>query len=308
MPKQHADAAPLVTVVIIFLNGERYLEEAVQSVFDQSLTLWELILVDDGSTDRSSEIACKFAAQDARIRYVEHPGHQNRGMSASRNLGVANGSAPYIAFLDADDVWLPNKLAEQVELLENNPEIALAAGAIEYWYSWDAVSVRADHVVLTGGLADRRLEPPEAILTLHPLGPGGGAGVAVMVRRNVFDAVGGFEEQFRGLYEDQGFLTKVYLRYPIYISSRKWLRYRQHDTSCLGGMSRTSRLRLRREFLVWLQNYVGPSGDTRVIEAIRRARREIPLRLTIAPLYEVFDRLPQDLQTRLRVVAGRTAR
>src|SRR6516165_6057064 len=98
---------------MIFLNEERFLEEAVQSVFDQRLADWELILVDDGSTDRSTQMARDLAARDKRIRYVDHPGHENRGMSATRNLGVACATAPYIAFLDADDVWTSDKLTEQ---------------------------------------------------------------------------------------------------------------------------------------------------------------------------------------------------
>src|SRR4051812_5156182 len=112
---------PLVSVVLIFLNEERFLEEAVQSVREQTLTDWELILVDDGSTDRSTAIARDLAAQDERIRYVEHPRHANRGMAASRNVGVGNGSAPYVAFIDGDDVWAPFKLYEQVEILERMP-------------------------------------------------------------------------------------------------------------------------------------------------------------------------------------------
>src|SRR5215213_2472495 len=104
---------------MIFLNEERFLEEAVQSVFDQQLGDWELILVDDGSTDRSTLMARDLAARDDRVRYFDHPGHENRGMSASRNLGVARATAPYIAFLDADDVWTSDKLADQVDVLES---------------------------------------------------------------------------------------------------------------------------------------------------------------------------------------------
>ncbi len=94
---------PLVSVVLIFLNEQRFIEEAVQSLLAQTMTDWELVLVDDGSTDRSTAIAHKFAAQDDRIRYIEHQRHTNRGMAASRNAGVAHTTAPYIAFLDADD-------------------------------------------------------------------------------------------------------------------------------------------------------------------------------------------------------------
>jgi glycosyltransferase involved in cell wall biosynthesis len=307
MSHPHPVALPQVSVVLIFLDEERYLEEAVQSVRDQRLADWELILVDDGSTDRSTLIARGLAAGDDRIRYVDHPGHENRGMSASRNLGVANGTAPYIAFLDADDAWMPDKLAEQVHLLDKMPDVAMAVSAIQYWYSWDRASTRADRVVLLGGMADRRVDPPEAMLTLYPLGPGGSAGVTGLVRRTAFDAVGGFEERFRGLYEDQAFLTKMFLRYPIYISSRTTYRYRQHDKSCFGGTSRTDRRRLRRIFLAWLETYVGPHGDARVVAAVRRGHRELRYMRLAAPAYEMYDRVPEELRGWLRALTGRSA-
>ena len=305
MSHRHAGSTPLASVVLPFLDEERYLKEAVQSVLDQRLAEWELILVDDGSTDRSTLIARDFAAQDDRIRYVDHPGHENRGRSASRNLGVAHTTAPYIGFLDADDVWMPDKLAEQVDLLESMPDVAMVVGAIEYWYSWDPGSTKADRVVLTGGMADRRLEPPEPVLALYPLGPGGGAGITGLVRRRAFDAVGGFEERFRGLYDDQALLAKIYLHYPIYISLHIWYRYRQHDTSCVGRTNRMDYWRLRGVFLGWLDTYVGPCGDARVVAAVRRGRREVRHRRLTAPAYELFDHLPGEFQGRLRALAGR---
>ena len=235
---------PVVSVVLIFLNEERFIEEAVQSVRDQSLEDWELMLVDDGSTDRSTPIARDLAAQDERIRYVDHPGHENRGMAASRNLGVAQSSAPYLAFLDGDDVWEPLKLAEQVDLLEFMPDVALVCGAQLYWHSWDPASTKADRNVLTGGMADRRLDPPDAALTMYPLvSDVDGAGPDLLVRRSVFEAVGGFEERFRGMYEDQSLYIKIFLRYAVYISARTWLRYRQHDASCCAQTTWTDYLR-----------------------------------------------------------------
>ena len=84
---------------------------------------WELILVDDGSTDASTAIAKAWAASDpARIRYVEHDDHQNRGMSASRNLGVAVARGRYVAFLDCDDVWLPSALAHRTRVAAAYPD------------------------------------------------------------------------------------------------------------------------------------------------------------------------------------------
>ncbi|MFG1930075.1 glycosyltransferase family 2 protein [Mycobacterium sp. NPDC048908] len=295
-----------MSVVVIFLNEERYLEEAVQSIRAQQLDDWELILVDDGSTDRSAQIARDLAATDTRIRYIDHPGHENRGMSASRNLGASETTAPYIAFLDADDISPTNRLMEQVDLLEKMPDVAMIVGAIRYWYSWDPAATKVDDVVLTGEIADRRLDPPDAALALYPLGPGSPAGVTGLIRRRVFDAVGGFEERFRGLFEDQAFLSKIYMRYPIYISSQAWYWYRQHDASCVGRTSRAESVRLRGTYLAWLERMVGPNGDARVVAAVRRARRAVTYRRLMSPALEVLDRLPEAQQRRLRAMAGRT--
>ena len=117
-----ANRPPLVSVVIAFLDGERFLREAIDSVFAQTYERWELLLVDDGSGPAASSIARECAAREpGRVRYLEHDEHRNRGLSASRNLGIAGARGVYTAFLDADDVWLPDKLMDQVAILESRP-------------------------------------------------------------------------------------------------------------------------------------------------------------------------------------------
>ncbi len=89
MDADKRNKSPLVSAIINFLNEERFLQEAIESVFSQSFDDWELLLVDDGSTDGSTRIALRYAEQNPRkVRYLEHEDHRNRGMSASRNLGV----------------------------------------------------------------------------------------------------------------------------------------------------------------------------------------------------------------------------
>ena len=128
---------PRVSAVVIFLNEERFLGEAIASVRSQSLDGWELLLVDDGSTDASAALAREAAASEPeRIRYLEHPGHANRGMSASRNLGLAATRGEFVAFLDADDVWLPERLERAVALLDAHPEAEMVYGRTQYWRSW----------------------------------------------------------------------------------------------------------------------------------------------------------------------------
>ena len=226
-------------------------------------------------------------------------------MSASRNLGAARARAPYIAFIDADDVWDPNKLAEQVDLMESMPEVGMICGAMLHWYNWNPAATEANRPVLTGGIANRRLDPPDTAIAVYPLGHGGGSGTDVLVRRSVFESVGGFEERFRTLGEDQAFLIKVFLRYPVYISSKLWLRYRQHDASCTAQATRAERLRARKIFLDWLQEDREQLADSRVRAAVQRARRQVLIRRVLAPAFAVYDRLPAESQRRVKRVLTR---
>ena len=128
---------PLVSAVLIFYNTEKFIEEAIASVFSQTYVYWELLLVDDGSSDPSTEIASRYAKRfPEKVRYLEHPGHQNRGMSAARNLGIRHAHGQYIALLDADDVWLPEKLQYQTAILNLYQEAAMVVAPIQWWYSW----------------------------------------------------------------------------------------------------------------------------------------------------------------------------
>ena len=119
-----ADPPALVSIVVIFLNAARFLEEAIASVLGQTYPAWELLLVDDGSSDGSTDLAMRHArAHPGRVRYLDHDGHRNLGMSASRNLGIRHATGKYIALLDADDVWLPDKLARPVGAGRRSPAI-----------------------------------------------------------------------------------------------------------------------------------------------------------------------------------------
>src|SRR5262249_39236563 len=131
-----------VCTVIIFLNAENFIDEAIASVFAQTYDDWELVLVDDGSSDASTAIAKDYAARfPARIRYLEHEGHQNRGKSASRNLAIRNSRSEFVAFLDADDVWMRDKLREQVEILDAHATAGMVYGPGEWWYSWSGKEI-----------------------------------------------------------------------------------------------------------------------------------------------------------------------
>jgi glycosyltransferase involved in cell wall biosynthesis len=129
---------PLVSIITPFFNTPpEFLQEAIQSVFAQTYSNWELILVDDGSTTPVSELAMSYSAQNpGRVFFYEHADHLNKGHSTARNLGIGYSKGRYIAFLDADDMWLPFKLEQQVAILESSPDVGMLYANTQYWFSW----------------------------------------------------------------------------------------------------------------------------------------------------------------------------
>jgi glycosyltransferase involved in cell wall biosynthesis len=260
-------ASPRVSCIIIFLDEERFLGEAIDSVLAQTVSDWELILVDDGSTDRSEQVARSYvAAHPQRVRYITHPGRENRGMSAARNLGLRHARGEYIAFLDGDDIWLPDKLAHQLSLFERHPQAGMVCGATLYWHSSEVGSGRPDELVPVGALPgggisvpqNALIHPPKLFRTLYPLGRGASpSSSGLMVTGALMDQIGGFVDRFTGLYEDQAFKIKVYLTAPVFVSSKTYDHYRQHSESSVAtGDATGARERKRFDYLLWLQEYV----------------------------------------------------
>jgi len=170
---------PLVSVVMPVYNAEAFLAESIESVLAQNYRHFELVVVDDGSTDRSAEIVNGF--RDGRIRYYRQ---QNGGVSKARNKGVQLSQAGLIAFLDSDDCWHPDKLEKQVNYLQSHNEV----GGVYCWFQ-----------VFSPG-------KPRRICVLHvnnnPYGIiSDGYGLlpsATLLRRDVFEKSGGFDEEFVG--------------------------------------------------------------------------------------------------------------
>ena len=276
-----SSAQPLVSVIVIFLDAAKFIEEAIGSVLTQTYDRWELLLVDDGSTDASTQIARSFVDRfPEKVRYLEHEGHINRGMSATRNLGLRHARGEFVAYLDSDDVWLPHKLERQVAIMQSHPEAAMVYGATQYWHGWTGASEdqSRDHVPRLGIEANVLYRPPELTVLLYPLGTGTApCPCDLLVRRAAAEEVGGFEEDFRGkfqLYEDQAFLAKVYIRHPVFVSDENWARYRIHNESCVATVTRAGDYRsVRRRFLNWLEQYLADQNivDARVAQALQSA-------------------------------------
>lgn len=251
---------PLVSAIIIFWNGEKYLEEAIESIIAQSYQNWELLLADDGSTDGSTKIAQSYSEKYVgKIKYLEHPGHVNRGMSATRNLGIKHAKGEYIGFLDADDVWLPDKLEQQINIFKQNPNCGLVYGRTEIWHSWTKKpeDQDKDYFLELGVKPESVINPPKIFLLLLENKVQSPTTCNVLIKKNVFDKAGLFQEDFKGMFEDMAFFSKACLWFPIYVSDQCWARYRQHDESCCSvsekkGMSKKARYPV----LNWLEAYL----------------------------------------------------
>jgi GT2 family glycosyltransferase len=255
--------APTVSVVTPFLNAEAYLAEAIESVRVQTLEDWELLLVDDGSRDGSAAIAAAAAARDPRIQLIRRPEGRLGGAAAARNLGLGRAWGEFVAFLDADDLFEPDKLRHQVETLRAQPTAAMLYGPTRWWHPG---AEHRDWTEEMGRLGDRLHAPPSLLAGVLLLNRGHvPCTCAVLVRRSEVLAVKGFEERF-ALYEDQTLWVRLFLRYPVFVSRRCLARYRQHGASVSAEAERTgvyNRTRphvARIAFLDWVRAHLAENG------------------------------------------------
>jgi glycosyltransferase involved in cell wall biosynthesis len=265
---------PVVSIVIIFLNADKFLSDAVDSVLAQTFDNWELFLVDDGSTDRSTAIARSYAERfPGKIHYLEHEGHVNKGMSASRNLGIAHAKGEFVALLDADDIWFPDKLHTQVAILTTHPEVAMVAAPAMNWYADGAKQIQpmtlTQGVLAPGAWIPKILERDD-----NTAGPS-----SVLIRTRALRDVGGFEASFKGplmVFEDQVTWFKMTLAAPVYFHPEPVIFYRIHAESCC--VSTPSELQLSGRIVLYarLADFIrssnGPAAKRGILLAMVRAR------------------------------------
>ncbi len=117
-----------VDVIIPAFNAAKYLPFALESVSSQTFDDWQILLVDDGSTDNTADVVAPFLDRfGSKIRYIKQ---ENRGVAAARNTAMRASTSEFLALLDADDVWLPCRLSESLKVLAERPEVGLAYGLI----------------------------------------------------------------------------------------------------------------------------------------------------------------------------------
>lgn len=200
---------PAISVIIPVLNGERYLEETIRSVFAQTYPPCEIIVVDDGSRDGSAEIVRRMSGPVP----LSYNRQQHQGQSAARNAGVALARGDWIAFLDQDDVWHPEKLAVQVECMQGHPEVS-------FFYSAQDFVDEAGRLLTT----PRWVTKPDPLFQDRP--PASPS--TVLLKKALFLHHGGFNPLLR-IGEDGELFARIALTTPIRYISRSLVKYRRHS-------------------------------------------------------------------------------
>ncbi len=196
MAKKHKN--PLVSVIIPTYNRGWIVKEAIDSVLAQDFADFELIVVDDGSTDNTFKILEEFESDIRVIRQT------NRGVSAARNCGIQASVGRWIAFLDSDDLWLPQKLSLQVDFFSSHGDAMICQTEEQWIRNGVRVNPKVRHHKFSGLIFERSLE----LCLVSPS--------AVMIRKDLFHNVGLFDESLPAC-EDYDLWLRVSCRFPVYL-------------------------------------------------------------------------------------------
>ena len=193
---------PTVSVIIPTYNCARLIGRSIKSVLNQTYRDFELIIVDDSSTDNTDKIVKKFQEQDKRVKYIRHD--KNKGGSAARNTGIKLARGEFIAFLDSDDEWLPKKLEKQIKAMKDLP-FDIWGGIYCGFYYVGSKKYRAVKALKRGILQKEILNREVDI----------GAGSTALLTRNAISKIGLFDESFER-HQDLEYLIRFFRYYKLY--------------------------------------------------------------------------------------------
>ncbi len=233
-----------VSVIIPTYNCKEYITDAIESVLSQTFRDYDIIVVDDGSTDGTKDIVTRYGN---KIKYARQ---ENKGVSAARNTGIGMASGGLIAFLDADDMWLPDKLEKQVMAFDENPALGLVTCGLIVIDENGSVLRRENEP-----LAFDRQRLLERIVVRAIVG---NTPSCMMVKRECFNKVGNFDEALSGA-EDRDLCMRIVRSYDIYMMPECLIKYRVHGKNAhrnAAGMKKN-----HQEFLK--KNLVGSNWLTR---------------------------------------------
>lgn len=190
------EKSPNVSIIIPTYNRANLVGRSVKSVLDQSYKDFEIIIVDDGSSDKTEEKIRRYQKDDDRIRFIKHG--TNKGAAAARNTGIKASRGHYIAFQDSDDTWEPEKLEKQIQVFEHAPEEA----GIVYTDMWRRRAGKRKYIPSPGIGPEERIIYQQALIRVLGIGIG-----TAMIKKACFDRVGMFDESLRR-FED----TELFIR------------------------------------------------------------------------------------------------
>ena len=226
---------PLVSVVMPAYNAEKYISEAIESILGQTFENFELIILDDASTDSTWEIIKKYSEKDGRITPVRN--RQNLYIAGNRNKGISLARGKYVVWQDADDISLPKRIEKLAELMEKNPEVGLCGSYLQSFSDGKDLDVRKY------ATDDKTLR--KNIFKYSPV-----AQPAAIVRKSCFDELGSFNLEYPPA-EDLDFSFRVGAKHKFANIPEVLLRYREHPGSATQTRLRKqiqSTLKIRRKY------------------------------------------------------------
>jgi len=219
---------PTISVVIPVYNGAKTIRETIASVLAQSFEDLEVLVINDGSTDETGEIVQRIA--DPRLKLLNYP---NAGLAASRNRGIHRAKGEYISFIDADDLWTPDKLAAQYQALQEHPQAQVA-------YSWTDWIDEHSRVIAPGSTIDRSGNVYPYMLLCNILASGSNP----LISRQALAEVGDFDESLRAA-EDWDLWIRLAARYEFIAVPQPQIQYRRLSYSMSGNLARQERETLK---------------------------------------------------------------
>ncbi|MCL4551930.1 MAG: glycosyltransferase [Candidatus Marsarchaeota archaeon] len=235
---------PRVSVIIPAYNCQRFIEETIESVFSQTYSDYEIIVVDDGSSDNTKDILQRYSD---RVTYVYQ---ENGGVSAARNRALALSRGEFIAFLDHDDLWIPEKLERQVSVLDSSPSAGLVYSDCYYIdANGSIIGKYTDYIEAFRGNVFRQL----FICDFIPF-------LTVLARRSAIDAVGYFKVGW-AIAEDYDLLLRIARAYPVEYLSLPLAKYRKHS----GNMSRDVDRFLEESFML-VENFLASCPELKNVK------------------------------------------
>lgn len=247
---------PTVSVIMPAFNAEKFIGASIESVIAQTYSQWELIVVDDGSRDKTSDIVNGFASSDKRIKYYFQ---NNKKLARARNAGIRHSTGQLVAFLDSDDLWLEDKLRLQVKtLLETNSDLVFSDG---FMFSDDNVT---DETFSFTTIAGKFVGPEwyDVLIKRNRIPV-----LSVLVRRDVLDQVDCFDENpdYYGVEDYELWLRIAKRGFVFYGMKEKLVRYRIHED----GMTRNRALMFKSEVAVLEKHLRGSTVNRERIKYMR---------------------------------------